>query len=460
MKAIALLTLVSIFAFTSKSSADDLESRLKALEDTLKAQQQTISEQQKTIDELKAEINRQKEKEKAITEQAPEPQKPSGETVTAAMPAEAQKPSGLSGLFGGAVFTNPYISVILNTFGYATNVPQDLLQNTGIPGYSDVPTGLNKGFNLDSVELGIFAPVDPYFNLYSTIPITENGISVEEAYFITTALPAGLQLKGGKFLSGFGRLNGQHEHNWSFVDEPLVYRAFTGNDRIDEVGIQLTYLPPLPFYLQLGLEALQGDNEVLFGANAHIGPHAYTAFAKASLDVGDYSTILFGPSVITGDTQTNSVAPDTVFTGTSTLYGFEFTYKWKPSKGEGVIVQSEYLLRHQSGDLTAVIPQTLNSLVRTQDGLYLQGIYQWERWNFGLRYDALGIFANTYELGGNQVNFSKPWRASAEIDFNPSEFARIRLQYNYDRNVWAKQSSNEWFLQFIFGIGAHAAHTF
>jgi hypothetical protein len=94
-------------------------------------------------------------------------------------------------------------------------------------------------------------------------------------------------------------------------------------------------------------------------------------------------------------------------------------------------------------------------------------LYQWERWRFGARYDVLDLFNNEFVLAGSRTDFGRrPWRATGSLEFNPSEFSRIRLQYNYDKsardifNPASPSANNEVFLQFIFGIGAHAAHPF
>jgi hypothetical protein len=139
----------------------------------------------------------------------------------------------------------------------------------------------------------------------------------------------------------------------------------------------------------------------------------------------------------------------------------EAVWKWKPSKQQGLILQSEYLYLTQHGNLTDLTTATVDSLRRHQDGLYLQGIYQWYRWRFGARYDMLELFADTFKRAGVQQDLGEtPWRATASIEFNPSEFTRIRLQYNHDRSGRDGRSNDEGILQFIFGIGAHAAHTF
>jgi hypothetical protein len=443
--------LLVIFASAADSYAADIESRLNALEETIKQQGRTIEQQQQVINELREELKRAKQEEVAKTEEkAPEEKAPS-----------EKKSLQFTGLFGASNLMNPNISLVLDTFGYTSNLSQKELELRNIPGYSNAGIENRKGFNLDSAELFLFAPVDPYFNLYATIPVTEDGAEVEEAYFVTTSLPYGFQIKGGKFKSGFGRINSQHPHAWDFVDIPLNYKAFSGPEGITEKGAQLTYLPPLPFYTLLGAEVLQGENDILFGSDAKPGPHAYTLFAKASFDLTDNSTILLGPSVMTGKTKTNSVADDTEFRGTSTLYGLEFTYKWKPSKKQGLTVQSEYLYRRQSGDLEDTVASTIEPLRRAQDGLYVQSIYQLGRWRLGARYDILDLFKKDFILAGESQDFGKkPWRASGMIDFSPTEFSLVRLQYSHDRSARDGKTNQEWFLQFVFGIGAHGAHPF
>lgn len=428
-----LLSIFFVLFFAFSAYGEDVESRIKSLEDTLKSQENAITEQQREIEGLKAEKGQL------------QPENRSGAGAS-------------SGLFGASALANPNISLILNTFFYSSNLSSSELAGWTIPGYINEGVAAAKGFNLESAELFIFAPVDPYFNLYATMPVTEEGVELEEAYFITTSLPDGIQVKGGKFKSGFGRINGQHPHAWDFADAPLIYKAFIGDEGIIEKGAQLTWLPPLPFYTVLGVEVLQGDNEILFGSDAKSGPHAYTAFAKLSFDVTDDSTILFGPSIATGKTKTATIAEDTEFTGDSTLYGLEFTYKWNLSRNRGLVLQSEYLLRKQDGDLTGA---TSEQLERNQDGFYVQALYKSGRWKLGARYDALDLFQDDYILSGAAQGFGNaPWRATAAIEYDPTEFSRLRLQYNHDKASGTDEVNHEVYLQLVLGIGAHSAHPF
>lgn len=443
-RTLSLLSMVVFCFFSASAFGQDAAERLNALEEAIKSQNKTMEEQQKTIDALKEEIEAQKGGDPRQKNQ------------------EESSSSKVSGFFGGSFLTNPNISLVVDTFAYTSNLNNRELEARGIPSFTTQGLEQRNGFNLRSAELFIFAPVDPWFNLYGAFPITEEGIELEEAYAVTTSLPFGLQAKGGKFKSNFSRLDAQHPHAWDFADIALPYRAFLGPEALGgEKGVQVTWLPELPIFTQFGAEVLQGENDLLFGADASSGPHAFSFFVKSSFDTTDNSTLYFGPSVLFGKTRNGNIVPDTDFDGNSTLYGMEAVWKWRPSKQRGVILQSEYLYLTQHGDLTDAATAAVDSLKRHQDGFYFQGICQLDRWRFGARYDMLELFADTFKRAGvQQEPGATPWRATGAIEFNPSEFTRIRLQYTHDRSGRDSRDNDEWWLQFIFGIGAHAAHTF
>lgn len=177
---------------------DTVEVRLNRLSEEVGRQAETIRTQQKMIDELKVQQ----------------------ENTGQAAPADSS--AKISGLFGGSLMNNPYISVILDAKAYISNQKSGELAARGVPGYTSEGQGVKNGFNVDAAELMIFAPVDPYFNLYTNIPVSDGGAALEEAYVVTTALPEGFQLKGGRFKSNASRLNGQHPHAWDFADLPTA----------------------------------------------------------------------------------------------------------------------------------------------------------------------------------------------------------------------------------------------
>jgi hypothetical protein len=288
-------------------------------------------------------------------------------------------------------------------------------------------------------------------------------MELEEAYIVTTGLPAGWQVKLGKFKSNFSRLDGQHPHAWDFWDIALPYRAFLGGEGLGgEKGVQLTWLPALPVYTLIGAEVMQGENDLLFGQGAKDGPHAFSFFVKSSIDTSDNSTFYVGPSALFGKTKNQNIIPGAEVAGDSALYGLEAVWKWKPASREALTIQSEYLLLTQSGDSTDLTTAAVDPLRRRQDGFYIQGIYRKDRWGVGARYDLLDIFQETFEQSGVQQNFGgRPHRETASLEYNPSEFTRVRLQLTHDRSdTVTGRTNNEAILQFNFGIGAHAAHSF
>jgi hypothetical protein len=440
----AVLCLTALAPFSLVRAADDSEARLKALETELSRQGEIIRQQQQVIESLQHALAPLK---------ASEMQQPQ---------MNASPPAGVSGFFGASALTNPYISLVFDTFAYTSSRSDDELENQNIAGFTTGGLEQRKGFNLRAAELFIFSPVDPYFNLYANLPINEDGIELEEVYAVTTALPGGFQVKGGKFKSNFSRLDAQHPHAWDFFDIALPYRAFLGDEGLGgEKGMQITWLPAWPCYTQFGAEVLQGENDLLFGSDAASGPHAFSIFVKSSIDISDNSTLYFGPSILFGKTKTSHIADGVELDGDSALYGLEAVWKWKPGSRMGLTLQSEYLYLDQDGKLTDAESGDIDSLCRRQDGFYIQGIYQLDRWRFGVRYDMLDLFADSFKRAGvEQVPGETPWRATAAAEFNPTEFTRIRLQYNHDRSDRNGKDNDEIILQFLFGIGAHAAHAF
>lgn len=439
---IFLCLLFLLISFSQSFGGDDIEQRIKAIEDTLKSHKKAISEQEQFLNELKE-------------------QKDASKDIKTGTDGKTKATTAATGILGNPASSNPNISLLLNTFVYTSNLKESDITGKYFPAHVG-ELGLKNGFNLESAELFLFAPVDPYFNLYASIPITFLGIEIEEAYFVTTTLPAGFQIKGGKFRSNFGRINSQHAHQWDFADSPLPYPAFLGGDGIREVGMQLTYLPDIPIYTLMGVEVLQGANDVLFNSdsNSRSGPNGFTTFMKTSFDTTDNSTLLLGPSLIKGKTNTKSIAQGTEFRGESTLYGFELTHKWKHSKGRGLITQSEYFQHVQKGELKGAAG-AVDSLTRVRDGFYVQSVYQLDRWRFGARYSATNLFKNESILAGARTDTDEmPWKATGSIEFSPTEFSLIRFQYNNSKLVYSQDTNHEFILQVTMGIGAHAAHSF
>lgn len=344
----------------------------------------------------------------------------------------------------------------------------------------------NNGFNFNYAELVLSSNADPYFSMDAVFHFSEAGVAVEEAYFTTSMLPAGLRFRGGKLLSDFGRLNAQHHHFWDFGDMPLVNQAFLGNHGINELGVQLQWTAPTPFYLMAGVEVMQGNNEAMFGnsqitdpnsldpENADVlgsevrAPSMYIGYLKTSFDIGN-TTILPGLSYIYGSSRLDHFDDEEephAFTGNSSLYAADLTIKHYFDSYSFLAWQSEWMMRdmdgtqyNSDGTLTTAV-----DLKKEQAGYYTQLVYSLNlNWRAAVRYD--NIYQNDVTANGTLKDLPNDFsRYSAMAEYHPSEFSRIRLQYNHNSAMYNEEGEQQdidtVMLQFNIAIGAHGAHSF
>lgn len=419
------------------------------------------------------------------------------------------------GLFGAEVAAsqssfNPRLSAILDGAFYSDSIDGhafELLEEVaGFGGGHDHGDdhdhahghGFERGFNLRELEIGLQAAVDPYLDATAIFTISEDGgVELEEAYATTRALPAGLQLKFGKFQSDIGYLNRQHPHEWHFTDRPLVSHLIFGDHGLQDIGVQLSWLAPTTNYLQLGLEVLQGNGEgianyqggdELAGFNDEIaltersGPRVLTGFARWSPDLGADHTMRLGASggLVTQYHEIEEHGSRFVDAdGDAWFAGLDWVHKYDGGGFHGHRnwqLQAEYYYRVKAFDLrvtpidAATHPaQALEGSYRNrQDGVYVQGVYGIApRWQIGARYDGVGL---TNHVGDHSPGASR--RYTGMLSFAPTEFSRLRLQYAYGDILAAevenlvelegteREDFHQIFLQFIVGLGAHSAHAF
>jgi len=120
-------------------------------------------------------------------------------------------------------------------------------------------------------------------------------------------------------------------------------------------------------------------------------------------------------------------------------------------------------------DSTTGLPAFLARETLTDYGFYSQLLYGFRKgWVAGLRFEYSAGETADYEqssltldgepLGRDPLR-SQRWRVSPNLTWYPSEFSKIRLQYNYDDRLVVGVDHSVW-LQFEFLLGAHAAHRF
>ncbi len=372
---------------------------------------------------------------------------------------------------------NPAISIIIDgVYASYKNHPEDY----ELPGFTlGGEAGLGAaGFSLGHSELVFSSNIDDKFYGQFTLAIADHGgeieLELEEAFFETLALGNGFTVRGGRFFSGIGYLNQQHQHAWDFYDAPLIYRGLFGNQYKDD-GVRVSYIAASDLFLEFGAEAFAGTSFPAGGE--HDGVGSWTAFANVGGDVGDSHSWQTGLSYWSADKihreygghEHDGAAEIPVFEGDSNIVGLNAIYKWAPGgnyREQNLKLQFEYFKREDQGDveLEGSAPPETSSLNGEQDGWYLQAIWQFApQWRVGARYDSLGSDnsgsdGHVLEEAGLIADGHAPKRSSLMAEWVPSEFSRIRLQYNRDDSY--QQSDDQIFLQYTMSLGAHGAHAF
>jgi len=137
---------------------------------------------------------------------------------------------------------NPNISVSGDFFGALSSEDANYIQDP-----SDYSYGKN-GFFLREVELSLVAPLDPFTRGKSFISLTENAITIEEAYLEWLNLPLNMNLKLGLFNAEFGILNRYHDHALPQFDRPKVLTNFFTNGNFGGTGLAGNFLLPTLFW--------------------------------------------------------------------------------------------------------------------------------------------------------------------------------------------------------------------
>ena len=316
-----------------------------------------------------------------------------------------------------------------------------------------------NGFNLQQVELSVGSAVDPYFRVDGNIVFSQFGVEIEEMYGTTLALPGGLQARGGQFLTRFGRLNPTHPHGWDFVDQPFQHGRYFGAEGNRGLGLELSWLTPLPWYVQVIGSAQNADGECcarsFYGAQ-NLGIDTPLDFMSMLsvvqfFELGPNWSLLWHISGLSGPNPTGR-------RNRSAIYGTSLYIKYRPityGSYTTVALQAEWMLRRRQ------VPE---------DALTDYGGYAYLTWRFaknwdtGLRFE-LGSPAKNGD-GATRMDLLDPewvdyrYRYTAQLTYRPTEFSRFRAQLSLDDPRWLADPIAAAFLAYEFSIGAHPAHPF
>lgn len=387
------------------------------------------------------------------------------DSLEAAGPVQAAAPARTSGAYMNIGFDG------IADFGWSSEADVGSLQR----GDHDPAV---RGFTIPNAEISLDGAVDPYFRAFVNIvtkldPDAETGVELEEMFFLTTSLPGNLQLKAGQFFTEFGRQNTQHPHAWAFVDQPLVLNQMFGPDGLRSQGARISWLPPTSWYTEAMVSVVNsaGGTAFSFRSDESSEIHGGTLDARAveglkdlliapriasSVELTSTQTLLFGVSAAFGP---NNSGPD----ARTRIYGTDLFWKWKSATAmQGfpfVSLQTEALLRRYDAAerVSAENPLVTLPAEQLKDwGLYSQLLWGVKpRWVLGMRGEVTDGEAGAFD---SELR-ARRYRLSPNLTWYPSEFSKVRLQYNYDDREDVGTDHSLW-LQVEFILGAHAAHKF
>jgi hypothetical protein len=503
------------------ADVEALRQQVQSLTETVKALQEQVKDQQAALEKanLTAESGLPQNPEPSPISGAEESPPPSG-TAAAQFPTEdssvvssagsAPSPApGAAGALTSEAFPTTDTSVVTSTpetissTGAGASLTQPItigggkaymnisldsvfaLAYSSAANLNDIEVGdhdpQQRGFNARNTELAFDGAVDPYFQGFANVVFlldndNQTEVELEEAFMQTTSLPYNLQLKGGQFFADFGRLNPTHPHTWDFADTPLVNGLFLGPDGLRGVGAQASWTLPLPWYSQLVFASQNGRGETGFsfrnpGDNGMffdrittdreargLQDFVWIPRFENSFNLSDTQTVLAGVSGAFGSNETGA-------NSRTQIYGADLLYKWKSSHAEGgfpfVKWQTEFMYRRfQAGhgaDDSFPVAETFHDW-----GLYSQVLWGFKKgWVAGIRGDYVHMQDSMFT---DDLDRQPRWRLSANLTWYPTEFSKIRLQYNQDfleKNFFLSPREVESvFLQWEFILGAHGAHKF
>jgi hypothetical protein len=363
--------------------------------------------------------------------------------LATAAPARAQNMTD-STITGLSTAFNPAISVNALLYYMGTNQKQT--------------TDIEPGFHIQEFELQITSNVDPYFKLDATLTSNGEDFAVENLYIQTLQMPAGFQAKVGKVFVPFGLENKLHTHARPFVELPLAIASVLGPDGWGDTGALLSWMAPLPWYLELTAGGFDGSGDGLFASK---NKDDYAGFGRVEnlFTLNDASTFrlggsfAWGPATLSSDTAT--IPEERVI---SQAWGVDAQLKIRPPSAQqthALVLQGEYLEgQRMYGNGAWSDPRK---------GYYLLAMAQVSRmWWLQAQYDYLyeaGVFRGPGIYGpGGPPSDQVTTRWDFGIALVPTHFQSYKIEFSTTERG-GKQESRVYF-QINSTIGSHPAHEY
>jgi hypothetical protein len=322
-----------------------------------------------------------------------------------------------------------------------------------------------QGLGLGHSDISLFGPLGSDWRAQITTAVHSHDrdleAELEEAFVESRALPAGLQLRAGRFSSQLGYLNEQHPHSDDFVERPLLYRAFLGGHWFDD-GVRLNWTAPTTHYLRLGAEVFRG-RQLVDGASDRRGAGALVLSARTGGDIGRAHSWQAGLSWLNNRRSTEEAHHDhaedehghghgAAFSGKQ-LYLADVAWKWAP---DGNNSRQQLRLAYEFAEV-----RDLNRHARGRDkhrAHYLSAVWRFApSWEIGARADLLRV----REPHGDHFHSGRLREDAVMLAYKPTHLQTLRLQLTRQHDAKGFETGKHAVqLQYVLSFGAHAAHAF
>jgi len=444
------------------ASAQEAEAIRKELEQMRKQFESMKESYEKSINNLSERLQKIEQAPPAATA-APVPAAPVvGQAAPGAAPDTAS--GGMPSILDLARPRQPFAlyerrgaGQLLFDMGLAGDFIGNLTQNNVQQAQGGTFPGLENYFFPREIELSLFGQIDPYaraevrFEAGQESRGQEISVSLAEANLTLMALPFNTQAKLGMMRNRFGLTNQIHDHDLPFIDRPDVLVQFFGQDGLVEKGGEVTWVPPVPFYLELLGGLFNGDNETAFGLGSIKYP-LVTGRARTFFDLEDFGALQLGMSVA------NGLQPDRL---NNLILGWDLKYKYVPEGWQHPLLTVAGEVLYQMRNVKTPGEETLNRV-----GWYAYGEVQPIRFGWLSRFSA----AFRYDWTEYATAAGHQWAVQPYLSFMPSEFLRFRIGYKHtegntpgcctNTDFGSARIKDELFLQSTFILGAHPSHPF
>jgi len=466
-------------------NAQNREAEIELLKQQIDELRQREAERQRQIEALQRQIEGLQSAPAAAkpAESSPLDQAIQGLETAPLTPTQPAQPALLSGQLGGATFRLLDLSAVINAAVGGSTEGDEALSFLQLGGHDP----RRNGFTLQATEVSLSGAVDPYFTAQVHLNFLDDDgetlAELEEAFITTQALPYGLEVEAGLMFTEFGIVNTQHSHEWDWLDQPVVVSRMFGPDNQRQVGARAGWIVPLPWFSQLhfGVQNSTGNTVPSFNGPFHMhgggeGGHAHDGGEEEDEVVGQRPfesqpingpedmlwlvrwenawalphdvTAKLGASSLFGP---NASGPD----GRTIVAGVDLKATWRPERNfrgwPFLKWQSEFIWRHYEADESQAQDEdeeghdheaeeegeieALDSDTLIDWGVYSQLLYGFRYgWATGLRFEYADGSGPSVEGRSQDPLRDQRLRLSPMLAYWPTEFSRLRLQYNYD---WA-----------------------